>query len=218
MNELNFTTHTPILENGVPRRVLKLGGSLLRFQSLGPTFRHWLAHQPRSLNIVVVGGGEQVEAIRQAQTFSGWTDDHCHDLALQAMGQTSQLAAELLQIPHTDDPQFAKNWVRSSKPRGPQQPRRVAGQSGATALIFDLSPLALQDASLPKTWDLTSDSLAAWLAQKWAISELILLKSRSAPCGWVPESRDFNDWVDPLFPEFATGLRVECVNLRSWQA
>ena len=215
MNELNTATFTPISESGVPRRVLKLGGSLLSFQSLGPTFRHWLAHQPRSLNIVVVGGGEQVEAIRQAQAVSGWTDDHCHDLALKAMGQTSHLAAELLRIPRTDDPQLAKTWVRSPRALGQDQSRRVVGQSDAAAMIFDLSPLALHDARLPKTWDLTSDSLAAWLARQWSIPELILLKSRSAPSGWRPESRDFSGWVDPLFPEFAEGLRVECVNLRA---
>lgn len=195
------------------RRVIKLGGSLLTFESLGPTFRQWLSNQPPSLNLVVVGGGEQVEKIRQDQDVYGWSDEDCHVRALQAMGGTSHFAADVLQVPRTDDQKSALDWLRTQTVQS--QAGRSPSQSKAIAMVFDLSLLALQDLTLPRNWDLTSDSLAAWLAQRWSIPELVLMKSRSAPADWTPKSGDFIDWVDPLFPKFAAGLRVDCVNLRA---
>lgn len=213
MTEKDSEDRNPRVETGSPRRIVKLGGSLLTFEFLGSAFQQWLASQPSSLNLVIVGGGEQVDEIRRDQATSGGSDEDCHKLALEAMGRTSQIAAELLQLSRTSDQDLALDWLRGLHRAG--QAGRLTGEPEARAMIFDLSSLALQDLSLPRTWDLTSDSLAAWIAQSWSISELILMKSRPAPIGWTPKSRGFDDWVDPLFPEFSAGLRVDWLNLRA---
>jgi 5-(aminomethyl)-3-furanmethanol phosphate kinase len=58
-------------------------------------------------------------------------------------------------------------------------------------------------AALPETWDLTSDSLAAWLAGALGASSLVLLKHGRFE-GAVLDAHDLvaRGIVDPLFPHY----------------
>lgn len=76
-------------------------------------------------------------------------------------------------------------------------------------VIFDCSQWAAT-LDVPKSWDVTSDSLAAILASETRADQLILLKSRS------PTSRNFvqdETLVDSLFWSYAQ-TPVDIVNLR----
>ena len=72
---------------------------------------------------------------------------------------------------------------------------------------------------LPQSWDVTSDSIAAYVARRAGARRLILLKSTDdpAPGDWEQASR--RGFVDRHFPAIvAPDLVVEAVNLRRWQS
>jgi dihydroneopterin aldolase len=66
------------------------------------------------------------------------------------------------------------------------------------------SPEAMaRAAALPETWDLTSDSLAAWLAGALGAGRLLLVKHGRFECAAV-DAHDLaaRGVVDPLFPRY----------------
>jgi aspartokinase-like uncharacterized kinase len=67
-------------------------------------------------------------------------------------------------------------------------------------------------ASLPCSWEVTSDSIAAWLAIQLGTEELVLFKSVSAKAADL-EELSANGVVDGYFPEAAAGLVVRIINL-----
>jgi aspartokinase-like uncharacterized kinase len=46
-------------------------------------------------------------------------------------------------------------------------------------IVWLPSRMALADSSIPKNWQVTSDSLSAWLANKLGAEQLVLVKSKS---------------------------------------
>jgi dihydroneopterin aldolase len=69
------------------------------------------------------------------------------------------------------------------------------------------SPLALrpETASLPRNWDVTSDSLAAWLAARLGARLLLVKRMRPAPGATLHELAQAG-LVDRAFPLAAAGL------------
>lgn len=67
--------------------------------------------------------------------------------------------------------------------------------------------------SLPASWDVTSDSIAAWTAHRFCLNHLLLLKSCDcADTRVVALSR--GGLVDRHFPEVASGLKIQWANLQ----
>jgi len=63
--------------------------------------------------------------------------------------------------------------------------------------------MALAAKDLPASWELTSDSLAAWLAKRLRLGRLLLVKHFSPPLdGLSAEKLAAAGIVDPLFPRF----------------
>ena len=83
--------------------------------------------------------------------------------------------------------------------------------AGAPVLCADAFLAAEQSAgaeALPHSWDVTSDSIAAWVALRWP-ADLTLLKSATPRTGR-------ESFVDPYFPTFAGRLRrAEWLDLRT---
>ncbi len=68
--------------------------------------------------------------------------------------------------------------------------------------------------TLPATWDVTSDSIAAWLAAYFSADRLVLLKSAPLPEGADRQEAARLGLVDPMLPVVAGALsRVEYFNL-----
>ena len=66
--------------------------------------------------------------------------------------------------------------------------------------------MVVADASIPQTWEMTSDSLAAWLAAQLDASELILVKSLARVDAHASmAAMAARGWVDACFPRYATG-------------
>ncbi len=162
--------------------VVKLGGS----HALGAYLREWVAAIAAEAGAVVVvpGGGPFADAVRAAQGPMGFDDDAAHDMALMAMCQFGRALQGL-------DPRF--------QPSGSIAAIRRA-LAGRRVPVWSPYPMA-RAPNFSGTWDLTSDSLAAWLARKLGARRLVLVKhgrfhGRSvALTGLVADGV-----VDPLFP------------------
>jgi aspartokinase-like uncharacterized kinase len=188
-----------------PLRVVKLGGSLLLCRDLARRWRCWLDQQPAAANLLVVGGGQVVNAVRAADEAHRLPALAAHALAIESMSVTARLAALLLEdVELLAEPDAVAAWMRS--PRAPA--------------IFDLGSLWRTEpwretfAPIEPSWDATSDSLAAALARCVGAAELALLKSADAPPGATLAALAAAGYVDRYFPQAAAGLAVRWVNLR----
>ncbi len=139
--------------------VVKLGGSLLGT----PELQSWLdmlAHLSDGRIVIVPGGGVFADAVREAQQIGGFNDAAAHHAALLAMDQYG-LALQALQpeiVTANLDLEIAeRSWQHR-------------------AIVWLPSRMVLADETIPKNWDVTSDSLAAWLADRLGAEELVLVK------------------------------------------
>jgi dihydroneopterin aldolase len=62
--------------------------------------------------------------------------------------------------------------------------------------------MVLQAEDVPWSWEVTSDSLAAWLAGRIGASRLLLVKHERCPAAACVEDLVARGIVDPLFPGF----------------
>ncbi len=165
--------------------VVKLGGSLAASTYLGP----WLAALTGRRDLVLVpGGGPFADQVRAAQRDLGFDDATGHHLALLAMEQYGRVLCAL-------EPGLA--------PATRLTEMRDLATAGITPVWMPV-PLALADPHLPRTWDLTSDSLAAWLAGRLAAPALVLVKVAHLRPGPVTlEALIREGLVDPLLATYA---------------
>ncbi|TWA79589.1 aspartokinase-like uncharacterized kinase [Azospirillum brasilense] len=166
--------------SSAPLWVVKLGGSLWR----APELRRWLEIlvAARRLRVVVVpGGGPFADAVRDAQPALGFGDRAAHRMALLAMEQYGTALADL-------EPRLSPA-------------RSLADLRGRPSpTVWMPLPLA-DDADVAESWDVTSDSLAVWLAGALGATCAILVKSAPLPDAAVPVTRLVADGVvDPALP------------------
>lgn len=165
-------------------RVVKLGGSLLR----DPLLPAWLDRIARAGRCAVVpGGGAFADAARAAQAHWRVDDVAAHNMAVLGMAQFAHLLhglAPRLALADSTDGLHA----------------HLAAGRAAIWL-----PLALQReaADALTRWDVTSDSLAAWLALRLGANELVLVKSCAVPAAATPAELAAAGIVDRAFPGYA---------------
>jgi aspartokinase-like uncharacterized kinase len=184
--------------------VVKLGGSLLDLPGLGRKLRDWLDQLPTRQVIVVVGGGRTADVIRVLDGVHHFGEAQAHWLAVRAMSLNARIVVELLSASRlvTALEDCAETWAVDCTP------------------ILDPHPVLLGDwgkpGELPHRWSVTSDSIAARIAQLAGAAEVVLLKSRSAPSGLSWEELAKEGFVDEWFPQVAQHLpSVRIVNFRS---
>jgi 5-(aminomethyl)-3-furanmethanol phosphate kinase len=166
--------------------VAKLGGSLAGT----PALADWIAAldlYPNPL-VIVPGGSGFADAVRTMQKKMHFDDDAAHHIALVAMEQYGLALAAL--------------WPRLAMTSTPAAIARAL----RTGRIACWAPAQMAMASaLPKSWDVTSDSLAAWLAAQLRAEQLLLVKSAAIDEDAGMSLPDFANAgiVDRLFPHFA---------------
>jgi dihydroneopterin aldolase len=69
--------------------------------------------------------------------------------------------------------------------------------------------MALDATSVPASWEVTSDSLAAWLAGVYGARRLLLIKSRDVAAPISALELADAQIVDPAFPRFAAKSKAE---------
>ena len=202
----------------VPLRVIKLGGSLLELEDVQQRFYAWLQQQLPARNLIVTGGGQAVEAIREIDAIHHLPAQFTHWLCVDLMCVTATLASELLDIVQliSTDIELSEFLAR---------PFEIPTIACIQPTAYYTPSIAQQrNCSLPETWDCTSDSISAWLARSLAADQLVLLKSMEADFASKTalspsELRDLADAgaVDRVFPQASQDLsNVRIVNLRNF--
>jgi len=165
-----------------PLTVIKLGGS----HAFAPHLRDWLdAIASCAGSIVLVpGGGPFADVVRDAQPRIGFDDDAAHRMALLAMEQYGCALASL----------NARFTLAQSK----TEIERALGERRVP--VWLPSRMALAAGEIPWSWDVTSDSLAAWLAGELLASHLVLVKHSAARMS--AEELTARGIVDSAFPHF----------------
>ncbi|MCA8998194.1 MAG: hypothetical protein KDA80_14445 [Planctomycetaceae bacterium] len=179
--------------------VIKLGGSLLDLPDVHDRLDRVIKQEKINAPLIVVGGGGLVDEIRRLDEIHDWPESLSHELALRAMSVTAHLFAD-------SDSRF--QLVHSIATANRSLGRRrypVLDCSGAKWL-----------STLPCSWDITSDSIAAYVTRKIAASRLLLMKSTELMNGSVSLIQAAScGLVDPFFPAIASELpRIDWCNLR----
>lgn len=138
--------------------VVKLGGSSAASASLA----EWLAAIEASTQplVLVPGGGPFADCVRTNQQALSFSDDAAHAMALLAMEQFGYVLLDK-----------AKRLTETHS----EAEIRLAFAQGCIPVWFPRD-MALSDRNLPASWDITSDSLAAWLAAALGAETLLLIK------------------------------------------
>jgi 5-(aminomethyl)-3-furanmethanol phosphate kinase len=182
--------------NGVsqpaPRIVVKLGGSLAD----SPCLAQWLRELTRNRSarfVVVPGGGPFADAVRVAQRAWQFSDPVAHAMAIGAMDQFGHMLCgiEAGAAPCSTLKQIGRVWGQSRLPVW--LPARTMSRVN----------------TLERSWDVTSDTIAAWLAQALGASGLLLVKSCELPADCKnPADLAAAGVVDPALPEFLSRTRL----------
>ncbi|SDN21997.1 Uncharacterized kinase [Methylobacterium phyllostachyos] len=172
--------------------VIKIGGSLEADPHRRRALLAEIADGAAGRCIVVPGGGTFAALVRAAQAREGFSDAEAHRRALDAMSDAAGI-------------------FRGIEPRLVQTLEPWADTSSATARIWNPRTLRAGHPDIPETWDVTSDSLALWLAVQVAANRCVLVKSVDAPPGQDAAALAALGLVDAAFPTFAAryGGRIE---------
>jgi 5-(aminomethyl)-3-furanmethanol phosphate kinase len=141
--------------------VIKLGGSLVESGGLLKCLNTVEQKYQGRAVVIVPGGGEFAEQVRRSQKRWRFDDKTAHYMAILAMQQMALLFKALKNdFVIVDSLQAIRSHLIQQK-----------------ILIWSPDIRELDQAKIPATWDITSDSLAAWLAKALSAQELILVKS-----------------------------------------
>ncbi len=135
--------------------VVKLGGSLANSSHL----IHWLQALSQTNVVIVPGGGPFADTVRVAQTRWHFDEHTAHHMAIIAMQQFGRMLVGLC-------PKLKATTRLEALP-----------QSCGNSKVWLPNPEVLDQAGIPATWDISSDSLAAWLAGEINAQHLLLVKS-----------------------------------------
>jgi aspartokinase-like uncharacterized kinase len=165
--------------------VVKLGGSLAHSSHL----KRWLSilSSAGSAVVIVPGGGPFADQVRALQKRRRFDDATAHHMALLAMEQYGRMLVGL-------QPGLCAAASRAEIARA-----RRAG----LAAVWMPTRMVLADSAVAASWDITSDSLAAWLARKLKADRLVLVKSMALPASNVlAAALARRGIVDPAFPGY----------------
>ena len=195
--------------------VYKLGGSLLSCVDLAARLRAVLQQRPDARSLIVVGGGAAADVVRDWSHIHVLPEEAAHWLAVRSLSLNRALVRHLLPESREVSSRAAAEslWSETNRP-----------------LLLDVEA-CLQEAErrdrspLPHCWNVTSDSIAAWLSARWDADELVLLKSTSLPAELTLDEATRLKLVDPHFRHLANetprvswcNLREDSANIVSWQ-
>ncbi|WP_165063873.1 amino acid kinase family protein [Paludisphaera rhizosphaerae] len=188
-----------------PITVVKVGGSLFDWPALSERLQAFLrSDDVRPDRVVLIaGGGPFADAVRALDVVHGLGERSCHRLALRAMdvsaASLSYLIADAVVVDNL--PQIADAWRTARQPiLAPRRYLEEIDESG--------------DDPLPLSWQTTSDSIAARIAERLGARRLILLKSSAVVAGDRVEAARLG-LVDSVFPHAARRItEVEYVAFR----
>jgi aspartokinase-like uncharacterized kinase len=192
-------------------RVVKVGGSLLEWPALSRQLSAWLDAQSALPSLFLVGGGALADAVRQLDRCCDLPAAAVHWMAIRAMEVNSLVLRELLSNAHGLASVHA--W-HEQLPTGDRANEVLMAEH----FLQHEEPFLAGD-RLPCGWHVTSDSIAARVADVCQARELVLLKSTlPARCNPPLSLRDLAQagLIDEYFPIAAASLpSIRLVNLRA---
>lgn len=165
-------------------RVIKLGGSLLEAAALADCLAA-IAKRTESV-VIVPGGGPFAEQVRVSQSRWHFDDVTAHRMAILAMQQMALLMHNL---------QAGFVLVETLADLA----KALTGQQLA---IWSPQIVELDAAGIPASWDISSDSLAAWLAGQLGVQNLLLVKSAPLDEAMSLDQLQTIGMVDAAFDRF----------------
>jgi aspartokinase-like uncharacterized kinase len=146
--------------------LIKVGGSICHTRAIKAYAARWAELASRYRLLFVAGGGLFADQVRALDQHLGLSDSAAHWMAIAAMEQNGYLLADLMRgIPLISD--FGFRISESNPTSDIQLP--------TSAVLLPYALLRRID-PLPHSWEVTSDSLAAWLAGFSGARRLVLLK------------------------------------------
>jgi aspartokinase-like uncharacterized kinase len=166
--------------------VVKIGGSLEKTGRLGSVLSIVaLAKRPV---VIVPGGGVFADAVRDSVTRHQLSERFAHFQAIRAMHQMADLMIAL-------EPEFAAVETLDEM--------QAAWASGRVSVWLPLE-LCRDDNTIPADWSITSDGLAARLAERLGGASVVLLKSCPIDPHASAETLARDGIVDEAFPGIVT--------------
>ncbi|MFX1765516.1 aspartate kinase [Paraburkholderia sp. A1RI-2L] len=181
--------------------VVKIGGSLSR----DPLLQTWL----RELNelgggrvVIVPGGGGFADQVREHQAVWRFDDLAAHNMAVLAMAQHALMMQGLCR----------RLVIAATEPQ-----IRHALHEGRTAVWAPFG-LLRQEADTLTSWDVTSDSLAAWLANRLNAERLMIVKSCEIDSQWSAAQHAEKGVLDKRFAELTreASYPLDILNKKDW--
>ena len=164
VDDASVGTVFPSREDGIDL-VLKVGGGLLAdSRSFDATLEIVGEALLGRRAVIVPGGGPFADAVRAVDRKVGLDDEAAHWMAVEAMDLYAELMTSRL-----------KGAVRTETPAA----IRVALAAGRLPVLAPFRWLRNAD-PLPHSWEVTSDSIAAWVARALGARQLVLLKPAGA--------------------------------------
>jgi aspartokinase-like uncharacterized kinase len=186
------------------RIVVRVGGSLLG--DTGPLLPDRLIDRLTQLTrrhqvVVVAGGGRRVDQIRREHAQGRLTDTQAHWQSVAQMDANARLLGQ-----HLSHAQHVDSLAEI-----------LASQ--ASLWTLGVSTDLRLDPSFPVGWEVTSDSIAGWVALRLSASRLILAKSVGQDGPFDVRKAQELGWVDDYFPRMAqslaeAGILLEWLNAR----
>lgn len=171
--------------------IVKIGGSLYNT----PELKKWLDLLAKSAQhhkiIIVPGGGPFADTIRNAQQQLHFNDASAHHMALLAMAQYGILLNSLV-----------------SQSNLFYYPAQAITNNEVGLSIWIPTEQLLTVEAIPHQWDVTSDSLALWLAQQVNADQLCLIKRVRARSCSIRELSE-SSIIDKAFAQFFSAKAVE---------
>ncbi|QJD29122.1 amino acid kinase family protein [Methylococcus geothermalis] len=169
--------------------VVKLGGSLGGSTALIP----WLRTLKDSGVAIVPGGGEFADTVRRAQQRQAFGDEAAHAMAILAMAQYGLMLKGL-------EPDLEIAWHPAAVRNTLEKGKSVVWLPRPEGI--DVNP----------GWEVTSDSLALWLAGEIAADDLVLVKSAPLPPAKAGVAAlQASGLIDPVF-----GVFLRARKTRAW--
>jgi len=175
--------------------VVKVGGGLLADAGSLDTTLEALETISRDVSLLVIpGGGPFADVVRDIDRQFGLSDDAAHWMAILGMDQYAQLIAARL-----------TNGRLVSAPSEFESALR----EGRIPVLAPYQWIRTAD-PLPHSWDVTSDSISAWVAGQVGATRLVLVK---------PSGASGADIVDPCVNSvLPSHVKIEIVTVEEFVA
>jgi 5-(aminomethyl)-3-furanmethanol phosphate kinase len=171
--------------------IVKLGGSL----AYTPHTAAWLEALAAwgGPLILVPGGGPFADCVQTAQGAMGFNDMAAHRMALMAMGQFGIALAA-----------YSEAFTLAAS-----RDELDSALSAGTIPVWLPERMVLGASDVPACWEVTSDSLAAWLAWTYGARRLLLIKASDLAAPGSARDLAADNIVDPFFPRFVAQCDAE---------